>query len=107
MSRRKGPAVGGALPRARQLRRALRSGDVVPSAGRTRRLGRFALGLAGLSLLGLVVRLLAVAHATRELAFNDGRMFHIQAGFIADGLGFVDPGRLAYTFVAEPSAQHP
>jgi 4-amino-4-deoxy-L-arabinose transferase-like glycosyltransferase len=80
---------------------------VVPSAGRTRRLGRFALGLAGLSLLGLVVRLLAVAHAPRELAFNDGRMFHIQAGFIADGLGFVDPGRLAYTFVAEPSAQHP
>jgi 4-amino-4-deoxy-L-arabinose transferase-like glycosyltransferase len=63
--------------------------------------------LAVVSLVGVGVRLIAVARASRTLGFNDGLVFHAQANFLAAGSGFVDAGRLGYTFVARPSAQHP
>jgi hypothetical protein len=68
---------------------------------------RFRCYLAIVSIVGLVVRCVAVARAGRTLGFTDGLFFHVQADFLADGRGFVDAGRLAYTFVAQPSAQHP
>lgn len=63
--------------------------------------------LAVVSVVGLAIRLIAVGNATRTLRFDDGLFFHLQANFLATGTGFVDAGKLAYTFVARPSAQHP
>ena len=60
-----------------------------------------------MTLAGFVVRVVAVARASRTIGFTDGLDFHLQADFLAQGKGFVDAGRLAYSFVARPSAQHP
>ena len=68
---------------------------------------RFVARLTLVSLVGFAIRVVAVVRAGRTLPLTDGLMFHVQANFLAEGRGFVDPGRLAWTFVARPSAQHP
>jgi 4-amino-4-deoxy-L-arabinose transferase-like glycosyltransferase len=63
--------------------------------------------LALVTSAALALRLLNVALATRQLAFNDGLTFHVQANLIADGYGFIDPLRFGYAFVQRPTAAHP
>lgn len=59
-----------------------------------------------ISVVGLVVRIIAVETAGRNLV-GDGVLFHTQANLIADGLGFIDPALFGFRFIARPSAAHP
>jgi 4-amino-4-deoxy-L-arabinose transferase-like glycosyltransferase len=78
-------------------------------SGRERQIARrgFVAPLTLCTAGALVIRIVHVALAGRELGFNDGLAFHAQANLIADGLGFINSLGLAWTFVARPSAAHP
>jgi 4-amino-4-deoxy-L-arabinose transferase-like glycosyltransferase len=64
--------------------------------------------LGAIVLTALILRLVYVlTEGPDPLPFGDGLFFHVQANFLGDGHGFVNPGQLAYRFVKVPTAQHP
>jgi 4-amino-4-deoxy-L-arabinose transferase-like glycosyltransferase len=74
-----------------------------PQIARRRFVALLALCTAG----ALVVRIVHVALAGRELGFNDGLAFHFQANLIADGSGFINSLALMWGYVKQPTAAHP
>ena len=63
--------------------------------------------LLGIVAVGLVIRLVVAALASRDLPFGDGIWYHTQAQIIAGGFGYLAPGQ--YVFAAQhlATAEHP
>lgn len=90
---------------------ALSAADAVrhepDGGGVTRRLG-FGTVLAGIAVLGFVLRALYAYGLVRSAPLvGDGLEFHLQANFLAEGRGYVQPFLLQQTGVARPSADKP
>lgn len=69
---------------------------------------RFALGLAGLAGLALVLRLLQVVVAGPHAGYGGDAFFYSEAArLLADGRGYLDPFALVYQHRVTASAAHP
>jgi len=67
----------------------------------------FVRGLIIATALGLVIRLVAVAFASRTLPFGDGIWYHSQAQIIADVHRYLAPGEYVFKAQRIPTAEHP
>lgn len=63
--------------------------------------------LVPITLVGLIVRLVAVALASRSLAFADGVWYNAEAQILAGGHGYLDPGQYIWGGLHQATAQHP
>jgi hypothetical protein len=63
--------------------------------------------LAIVAAIGLVVRLVVVAFASRDLSLGDGFWYHAQAQIIANGHGYLNPGQYLFTGQHLATAEHP
>ncbi len=72
------------------------------------RVDRFAVAVAGLTILALAIRIVVTlkTYQDLDLGFSDNTFYHRQANLLADGRGFIDPFRLRNGLVA-PTAAHP
>jgi 4-amino-4-deoxy-L-arabinose transferase-like glycosyltransferase len=67
----------------------------------------FAWWLIGLTALGLAVRILVVALASRNLPFDDGIWYLGQSHIIADGHGYLSPSQFLFHGRPLATAEHP
>ena len=67
----------------------------------------FRVWLLGIVVAGLVVRLVVVALASRDLPFGDGIWYHTQAQIISGGFGYLAPGQFAFQGQHLATAEHP
>ncbi len=63
--------------------------------------------LLGIVAVGLVVRLVVVALASRDLPFGDGIWYHTQAQIISGGFGYLAPGQYVFKGQHLATAEHP
>ena len=63
--------------------------------------------LAWIALVGLILRLVAVAFASRQLAFGDGVWYNAEAQIISGGHGYLAPGQYIFGGRHLATAEHP
>jgi 4-amino-4-deoxy-L-arabinose transferase-like glycosyltransferase len=63
--------------------------------------------LVAVTALGLAVRLVAVAFASRDLPFDDGLWYHGVAHILAEGHGYLSPGNFIFQGKVFATAEHP
>ena len=68
---------------------------------------RFVRWLAVVVAVGLAIRLVIVAFASRALAFGDGIWYHSEAQIIGGGFGFLAPGQYVFGGRHLATAEHP
>jgi 4-amino-4-deoxy-L-arabinose transferase-like glycosyltransferase len=70
--------------------------------------GSFAAWLVGISVLGLVLRIVVIAVASRDLPFDDGIWYLGQSQIISGGHGYLSPAKFLFNhYEAFPTAEHP
>lgn len=69
--------------------------------------GSFTAWLIAITALGLVLRIVVVAVASRNLPFDDGLWYHGVAHIVADGHGYLSPGNFVFRGKAFATAEHP
>jgi len=67
----------------------------------------FVRALLAIGVVGLVLRLVVVALASRSLPFGDGFWYFIEARIISEGHGFLAPGQFVFKHVHLATAEHP
>ncbi len=67
----------------------------------------FRVWLLGIVAVGLVIRLVVVALASRDLPFGDGIWYHTQAQIISGGFGYLAPGQYVFKAQHLATAEHP
>jgi 4-amino-4-deoxy-L-arabinose transferase-like glycosyltransferase len=68
---------------------------------------RFLWWLAAIVLVGLAIRLIVVALASRDLPFGDSIWYDAQSRIIADGHGYLAPGQFIFQSRSLATAEHP
>ncbi|MEP6626196.1 MAG: glycosyltransferase family 39 protein [Acidimicrobiia bacterium] len=68
---------------------------------------KFIRGLILIGVLGLALRCVVVALASRALPFGDGFWYFIEARIIAEGRGYLAPGQFVFKGLNLATAEHP